>query len=60
MNRALLRKRGGQGFYQNLIRESFDKLFLVVSGFTVARQPMICTWFPFNAGFFPATFDSVC
>jgi len=20
---------------------------------TVARQPMICTWFPFNAGFYP-------
>jgi len=41
----------GQGFRQNLIRESFDKLSWQVSGFTVARQPMICAWFPFNAGF---------
>jgi len=48
---ARLRAFGGQGFRQNLIRESFDKLYWQVSGSTVARQPMIYTWFPFNTGF---------
>jgi len=39
--------------YQNLIRESFDKSWRQVSGsmrwhFTVARQPVNCTRFPFK------------
>jgi len=59
-------EQGKTDFWQNPIRESFDKLCRQVSGFvwkvavaeavavilnnTVARQPMNLTWFPFNAG----------